>query len=365
MMCRYKDVRRFRKKHPEYIKPLPNFDRFNPSSGSQQPPLPKVRHQKLLGSNCTAVKERRVALEQLNEAVISSKYRITPRDISYNSGKMIGRGTFGYVCEGYYKGSRVAVKVCKYTERKYGSYSAFHDDIRSEADILQLGSDEFFVRFIGLSFVSLDRCLLVMELCEKDLRCHLLESEQVSNAEKYSICDQVLRIFSHLFFSFKIIHGDIKLNNFLVRSCGEGGLKVVLADFGKAHNLFPGDIFRDINRHPRIRQHYSVNDNRLQNVILEWDPRYAHLNYSGPAPDLFSVMYVINHIVFFNTAGGKNYLKIIQTEREVDISSGHLILGDASLAFLKLSSQVIQQTAFPLDIKAYIEDVRSSLRFLS
>ena len=89
------------------------------------------------------------------------------------------------------------------------------------------------------------------------------------------------------------------------------------------------------------------------------------MNYSGAVPDLFSVVYAINNIVFFNTSkDGKIYLNHIKNERKVDTNVGHKLLGDAGLSFLELSRQVIEFTAYPSDVRAYVQDLLSSLPFL-
>ena len=112
-------------------------------------------------------------------------------------------------------------------------------------------------------------------------------------------------------YRIKLVHGDIKLDNILYTREGRGDFSLMLGDMGSSHNLHRGDIFYQPTRDTRR---------------TKWDPHCPHINnknntiHANAICDLFSVMFVLNSIVFSHVDKGC-YLHTLYREKKVDIDA--------------------------------------------
>ena len=144
----------------------------------------------------------------------------------------LGKGSYGAVYRGLLKSKEgeaprsVAVKVVDYSPGSYESIHQFHLAAQKECDVLQLttGLDET-VRLVGVTWISLTRVRIVMELLPATLKDLLKEiQEQVlddgareaQGRRRRSLAIQCVDLLGVLY-KMKCIHGDIKANNLFIR----------------------------------------------------------------------------------------------------------------------------------------------------
>ena len=102
---------------------------------------------------------------------------------------------------------------------------------------------------------------------------------------------------------------------------------------------------------------------------MEWDPRYPHVSYShsSVSTDLFSVVMLLNRIVFCGTSAHHPYLAQLRTSRKISISAGQEAIGNDALSFLTLAKNVIENSCPPPGddmVRGYVSELKSSLAFL-
>ncbi|KAG2434671.1 hypothetical protein HXX76_007564 [Chlamydomonas incerta] len=159
-----------------------------------------------------------------------------------------GRGGFGRVYEGMYRGQKVAVKMLiQGNEGAAGNTAALVKTLQQEVDVLGRCSHPNVVRLIAASLDPHQPCL-VMELCETSLEAlvfnrggsedraagtetappvQLMPLEQVLNVA-LGICSALSYMHP------TIIHRDLKPANVLLNKASSDAPEVKLADFGLA-----------------------------------------------------------------------------------------------------------------------------------
>mmetsp|Transcript_66885 Transcript_66885/g.217540 ORF Transcript_66885/g.217540 Transcript_66885/m.217540 type:complete len:350 (-) Transcript_66885:152-1201(-) len=155
---------------------------------------------------------------------------------TYTLSTAIAEGSFGQVRQAWCLGSKnmMAVKVL---DLKGGLHEGADQLVRvaeHERKIWQcIGTHEHCVELVD-SFLEARYCFLVMDLCEASMMDHNAEIMRAGDDELSRLFREMLLGLSHLH-GLKIIHRDVKPNNFLLG--GPDGRSVKLCDFGMAITL--------------------------------------------------------------------------------------------------------------------------------
>ena len=182
---------------------------------------------------------------QAREEALDSKMQellISAADIT--RGELIGKGGFGSVFKGTWKGSADAVAL-KCVELTGVMMQRDRMDVKREAYIHKQAHDHPNIcKLRGVVLPSSVAAavpkqnnaefILVMELLQGDLGQHLrgLEGELLSMEERLQLALDIAAGMAHLH-SKNIIHGDLKPGNLLIRKLEGGGkAQVVVSDFG-------------------------------------------------------------------------------------------------------------------------------------
>jgi serine/threonine protein kinase len=169
----------------------------------------------------------------------------------YAISEVIGTGAFGEVSIATCTttGEKLAVKQVQ-TEKK-DVLAMF----QNEFDIAKRLQHRNIVKVYDM-FVNDATCYLVMDLCTGGDLVQYIESHEdhdCKGQEVYcppsadtlaSLLSQMLQSICYLH-HYKIVHRDIKLENFLFAREGESRPEVKLIDFGFAAMLKPGQVLRD------------------------------------------------------------------------------------------------------------------------
>ena len=157
----------------------------------------------------------------------------------YTLGKLIGAGTFGEIYQGTdnHTGEKVAIKRMK-KKLLYENGNFLLNAYKKEVEIMKLCECENSIKFI-CDFESDDHLNIIMELCDKDLLCHLYERKTPFTV------DEIREIFLQLNNAFRkmrnnnILHRDLKLGNVLIKFTDDSKTKFIskLADYGFSKEL--------------------------------------------------------------------------------------------------------------------------------
>lgn len=134
---------------------------------------------------------------------------VTKDDVQISSYKVIGTGSFGTVKKGYYKGTKVAVKIIRFSHNnKY---------ILRELKIMDKLRHPHIVSLMAV-FVDYGEIGLTMEYFENNtLRTILCRKLSLSENHKQNICLQICKAITFLRDMIPpIFHKDIKPENILV-----------------------------------------------------------------------------------------------------------------------------------------------------
>ncbi|XP_072301712.1 homeodomain-interacting protein kinase 2-like [Eucyclogobius newberryi] len=172
---------------------------------------------------------------------------------SYQIKERMGKGTFGRVarCIDCLTNQSVAIKI---------SQLKHYEVTKNEATILQwlssLGQDKNVVKFIT-SFQHQDHYCLVMEHLDQSLY-DFMKGRQFKPLHLLDICyitKQLLETFQELE-KYKLVHGDLKLDNIMLVNHKVEPLKIKLIDFGfstTVGSLDPGSVLQAIGyRAPEV-----------------------------------------------------------------------------------------------------------------
>ena len=247
------------------------------------------------------------------------------------------------------------MKVIRYSKGKHHTYHNFHTLVLNELKVLALGTDTpHMVTLIGGCFRNLETVFIVCELCKGTLS-DCLESSTITNTQKLSLCLKVIDLYRFLVFRIKLVHGDIKLANIFYTREGRGDFSLKLGDMGSSHNLHRGDIFYQPTRDTRT----------------EWDPHHPHINnknntiHANATCDLFSVMFVLNSIVFSHVDKGC-YLHTLYREKKVDTVAAVRDL-DGNIhctAFIELTRYILENSSTPSHLDDFLLHLENCLRSL-
>ena len=183
----------------------------------------------------SALEESLKNLEQRidHEVLAESRDWIIPREEVVLSEKSLGRGAWGEVCEGTFRGCQVAVKtvheliISDYNRRLF----------EREITIASRSRHPNLLQFIGATN-EVGRCpLLVTELLDTSLR-HVLSERELNESEKYDLSLDVAKglNYLHLHKPDPIIHRDISSANVLLWR-RDDCWRAKLSDYGSANFL--------------------------------------------------------------------------------------------------------------------------------
>ncbi|GMF42648.1 unnamed protein product [Phytophthora lilii] len=180
--------------------------------------------------SCAALDARQEETSGLwNDEVIASK-RLAREDVQVD--QLIGRGTFGEVYSGFFKGEKVAVKkLLPETQDKEDHVNGFLAEIKITATL----EHPHIVRFIGVAWTSVSDLCVVQEFMEGgDLRSLLdrYEAERHSigfDREKTKIAMQICSALAYMHsLSPPVIHSNLKSRNVLLN----GAMEAKVTNFG-------------------------------------------------------------------------------------------------------------------------------------
>ncbi|KAG2444196.1 hypothetical protein HYH02_009134 [Chlamydomonas schloesseri] len=152
-----------------------------------------------------------------------------------------GRGGFGRVVEGVYRGERVAVKLLlgSAAEGAAGSTQARIDAYVQEVEVMGRCTHPNIVRLLAACVDPRQPCL-VMELCEMSLEALIFKRGRQAGAppsplpllQVFSIGIDICNALSYLHPT--VLHRDLKPANVLINGVDSGTLVAKVADFGLA-----------------------------------------------------------------------------------------------------------------------------------
>jgi len=159
--------------------------------------------------------------------------RFDPDDLKKET--LLGRGGFGAVFKGSYRGRDVAIKEVLNQE-----YMTVEDvgEFKKEVEILETFHHESIVEFIGAVFIP-GKLSIVMEYCpygslDAAMKDHHKEFEDPVLKMKTLVDASNAMAFLH---ACNFIHRDLKPENFLIVSLNPGLIVAKLADFGSARDV--------------------------------------------------------------------------------------------------------------------------------
>ncbi|CAD5124202.1 DgyrCDS12502 [Dimorphilus gyrociliatus] len=165
-----------------------------------------------------------------NREEILEKWKIDRRVLSIQFSKFVGKGAFGTVYEGLYKGIPVAVKVVD----RHEDHPADIDDVMEEAKVMMPIKFEHIVRLVGISYVPNSTFYLVCEYLKHGNLRDCLKKEKLFPPDdmdsKIDVIMQIMAACMYLEQQRYILHRDLAARNFFVSD----KKTVKLGDFGRA-----------------------------------------------------------------------------------------------------------------------------------
>ena len=178
--------------------------------------------------------------------------------VSFDSKKVVGRGSFATVYQGKYKGNKCTIKVF--------NSGVVQKDIEKESQLASIVQHHPNVVLVhGLWYgnpaneLPNDQPALVMELCSTNLWKYLKEKTFKGEVSAFKLVAklEILRdvtagmIYLH---GVQIVHGDLTAVNILLNIKGSEVVVAKVADFGQARLLNP-DTLCHVTSKPRKRDH--------------------------------------------------------------------------------------------------------------
>ena len=160
------------------------------------------------------------------------------------TGKIIGKGNFGVVCGGIYKGRDVAVKVLQGQDLAQED----EDDFIEEASVLMRLESDYVVKIIGVSCQTTP-FFIVTEYVQHGNLKECLRNGKISKKDLETLVDvsiQMVSAMAYLESLRYILHRDVATRNFLVTDVKS----IKLADFGRAR--FVNDDYYQAPRTEKI-----------------------------------------------------------------------------------------------------------------
>ena len=239
-------------------------------------------------------------------------------------GLQLGNGSYGSVVAGTYcqKGVIINVAVKLMTKRRgTNGFASFKAAFLNELAIHMMASDvDCVVRSYGGFFLQADGAVvgaLVLERMGDDLGRFLKRhGSSLSIARRLSMCSRVLDILRYVRWGLRIVHNDLKSNNFLT---AEAGGLIKLSDFGLAVNIQRG-VGRFLDARPLPPPSHPIG--KYMNV---WTPRCWWRNakactaFVDESVDIFSVCFVLLEIIFTHAPSIVNHVRSSKALPPLDV----------------------------------------------
>jgi serine/threonine protein kinase len=161
------------------------------------------------------------------------------------TGEMLGKGTFGHVYKGFHKetGNIVAIKAIKYVDKSTHHQRA----LRREIEMMKYMNHPNIIRLYDA--VKDDRYLYLMleYSCIGDLEKYIKTKTdgRLTQEEAHHFMKEIANALKFLR-SRKIVHRDLKTENFLVFNEEDGTLRLKLSDFTSARQLHENQMTRSL-----------------------------------------------------------------------------------------------------------------------
>ena len=159
-------------------------------------------------------------------------WKVSSKEIQVLENKILGRGAWGYVAEGRFRGKQVAVK------RVYREILEPHtvDHIRREISTIAQVRHPNLVLFIAAVLDDRVDPMIITEILTIDLRSAYRQHNLETNAVKLQIFQDVACALNYLHLHKEpIIHRDVSAPNVLLEEMSKGSWKAKLSDFGSAN----------------------------------------------------------------------------------------------------------------------------------
>lgn len=164
---------------------------------------------------------------------ILDRWRIDRHLLSIQFRKFVGKGAFGTVYEGVYKGTPVAVKVVD----RHEEHPADIDNVMEEAKVMMPLNFEHIVRLVGVSYIPNSAFYLVTEYLKHGNLKDCLKKERLFPPDdmdsKIDVIMQILAACMYLEQQRFILHRDLAARNFFVSD----QKTIKLGDFGRARHV--------------------------------------------------------------------------------------------------------------------------------
>ncbi|CEM06999.1 unnamed protein product [Vitrella brassicaformis CCMP3155] len=161
------------------------------------------------------------------------RLRIGRKDLTFNEADRLGRGGFGTVFKGMWKGQPVAVKVVDEDIRQEIDRDDLYDEVLKEVEPMLHVKHPYVIKFLGICTDKTYGPMIITELCEGGSLQSYLESGEPLSADlraKFTkqICEAMQAFHDH-----GVVHRDLKPGNILVTKLFD--LKIT--DFGLVIDL--------------------------------------------------------------------------------------------------------------------------------
>ena len=162
-------------------------------------------------------------------------WQVDEEEVVVMEDKILGRGAWGYVAEGRYRKTRVAIK-CVYPEIMQGGTL---DRIKREINTMAQVRHPNLLLFIAAIIDQTKGPKIIMEPMDTSLRRAYEEKRITNNQKKMKVLKDVACAlhYLHTHKPREIIHRDVSSANVLLEALADNQWKAKLSDFGSANFL--------------------------------------------------------------------------------------------------------------------------------
>jgi len=159
-------------------------------------------------------------------------WKVSSNEIQVFEHKILGRGAWGYVAEGRFRGKQVAVKRVYHEILEPHTVDRIHREISTMAQVRHPN----LVLFIAAVLDDKVDPMIITEILTVDLRTAYRQNKLETNTLKLRIFQDVACALNYLHLHREpIIHRDVSAPNVLLEEMPKGSWKAKLSDFGSAN----------------------------------------------------------------------------------------------------------------------------------
>ena len=159
-------------------------------------------------------------------------WNVSSKEIEVLENKILGRGAWGYVAEGRFRGKQVAVKRVYREILEPHTVDRIHREISTMAQVRHPN----LVLFIAAVLDDRVDPMIITEILTIDLRSAYRQNKLETNAVKLQIFQDVAYALNYLHLHKEpIIHRDVSAPNVLLEEMSKDSWKAKLSDFGSAN----------------------------------------------------------------------------------------------------------------------------------